>query len=300
MCFQGPNWSVATGYPTTNGKAMNIMIQPQVPARRMGVGLRFGCWLAALLLCESWGGCARVTPNHEPAPTDLQVAADSLQVAVREAQRMAAELRTELDEQRKELADAQVARAQLQGMLRETERRLTEARQIIELQREELTSAREERERVAQAVQPFSGQGRASSGTAPSRSKSLMAGRDITTPTPVDTQEHMSEGSPVQEEATPQPLPRNREAASDVLVAPAAALPGSPLPKGKPLGRTIVVQGGDTLWRLARRHKVELEAIRALNGLSGNLIVAGRTLRLPEQGLQQAAVPTPTLGTLIQ
>jgi LysM repeat protein len=279
---------------------MNIMIQPHVPAQRMGVGLRLGCWLAALLLCESWGGCAKVTPNHEPVPTDLQVAADSLKVAVREAQRTAAELRTELEEQRKELADAQVARAQLQGMLRETERRLTEARQIIELQREELTSAREERERVAQAVQPFNGQVGQSSATAPLRSKSLPSSRNVTTPTSVDAQGPMSEGSPVQEDPIPQPLSLNREAASDSPVSSAAALPVSPLPKGKPLGRTIVVQGGDTLWRLARRHKVELEVLRSLNGLSGNLIVVGRTLRLPESGLQHAAVQPSAIGTLVQ
>ena len=299
MCFRGPNWSVPMGYLTTNGKAMNIMIQPHGPARRMGVGLRLGCWLAALLLCESWGGCARVTPNQEPPLSDLQVAADSLKVAVREAQRTAAELRTELDEQRKELADAQVARAQLQGMLRETERRLTEARQIIELQREELSSAREERERVAQAIQPFNGHVRQSSATPPSRSKSLPSSPD-TAPTPVDTQELIDNRSRVQEETTSQPLPLNREAAPDSPVFQAAALPVSPQPKGNVLGRTIVVQGGDTLWRLARRHKVEMEALRSLNGLSGNLIVVGRKLRLPDPGPQHAAVqPAPT-GTLVQ
>lgn len=240
-----------------------------------------------------------MTPNQEPPLSDLQVAADSLKVAVREAQRTAAELRTELDEQRKELADAQVARAQLQGMLRETERRLTEARQIIELQREELSSAREERERVAQAIQPFNGHVRQSSATPPSRSKTLPSSPD-TAPTPVDTQELIDNRSRVQEETTSQPLPLNREAAPDSPVFQAATLPVSPQPKGNVLGRTIVVQGGDTLWRLARRHKVEMEALRSLNGLSGNLIVVGRKLRLPDPGPQHAAVqPAPT-GTLVQ
>ncbi|MBA3754491.1 MAG: LysM peptidoglycan-binding domain-containing protein, partial [Nitrospira sp.] len=46
--------------------------------------------------------------------------------------------------------------------------------------------------------------------------------------------------------------------------------------------RTIVVQNGETLWRLSRRHNVGLEALRLLNGLQNNLIVVGRTLRLPE------------------
>lgn len=301
MCFQAPNWSELMAYPTTNGKAMNIMIHLHVPARRKGVGLRLGYWLAALLVCESWGGCARVTPNHEPAPSELQVAADSLKVAVREAQRTAAELRTELEEQRRELADAQVARAQLQGMLRETERRLTEARQIIELQREELASARDERERLAQAVQPFNGHVRPSSAPAPSRSKSLPPGSDSTVPTSVDARELTGENSPVeQEQAIPQPVPLHREATRDSSMSRASAVRVSPLSKGKPVGRTIVVQGGDTLWRLARRHKVEVAVLRSLNGLSGDRIVAGRTLRLPDVEAQHAAVQPATLDMLVQ
>lgn len=300
MCFQAPNWSEPMEYPTTNGKAMNIMIQPHVPARRKGVGLRLGCWLAALLLCESWGGCAKVTPNHEPAPSDLQVAADTLKVAVREAQRTAAELRTELEEQRKELADAQVARAQLQGMLRETERRLTEARQIIELQREELTSARDERERLAQAVHPFTGHVKASSAPAPSRSKRSPAAQGAAIPGSVDTREMRDDNSLVEQEpAAPQPLPLHREA-TDSSTAQASAVRVAPLPKGNAVGRMIVVQGGDTLWRLARRHKVEVAVIRALNGLSGDRILAGRKLRLPESEAQHAAVQPAAVDVVVQ
>lgn len=268
--------------------------------RRMGAGFRLGCWLAALLVCESWVACARVTPNQEPALSDLQVAADSLKVAVRDAQRTAAELRMELDERRKELADAQVARAQLQGMLRETERRLTEARQIIELQREELTSAREERERVALALQPSQGQMRHSPTTAPSRGKSLPSASENLDAASVAKLEGTGEEAAFQEAPSPQPFPLNRENAADTSPSPAAVVPVAPLPKGHVAGRTIVVQGGDTLWRLARRHKVELEALRSLNGLSGNRIVAGRTLRLPESGPQQAAMQPAVLGTVGQ
>ncbi|MCW5799592.1 MAG: LysM peptidoglycan-binding domain-containing protein [Nitrospira sp.] len=277
------------------------MIQRHVPARRTGVGLRLGYWLAALLVTGAWGGCARVTPNHEPVPSDLQVAADSLKVAVREAQRTAAELRTELDEQRKELADAQVARAQLQGMLRETERRLTEARQIIELQREELTSARDERERLAQAVHPFNGHVKASSAPAPSRSKKVPAGQDAVVLGSVDMKE-VKEEHPLadQEPPAPQPLLLHREATQDSSRSQASAVRVAPLPKGTAVGTTIVVQGGDTLWRLARRHKVEVAVLRALNGLSGDRIVAGRKLRLPESEAQHAAVQPATLDTLVQ
>ena len=98
-----------------------------------------------------------MTPGPDGLPSDLQITADSLKTAVREAQRTASELRAELEEQRKDLADAHVARAQLQCMLQETERRLADARQVIELQREELASARSEREKVAQLDQPMTG-----------------------------------------------------------------------------------------------------------------------------------------------
>jgi len=136
-----------------------------------------------------WGGCARVTPSPESTPTDLQVAADSLKTAVREAQRTAAELRTELEEQRKELADAQVARAQLQGMLRETERRLADARQVIELQREELTSAHTERERVAQTVAPLHSRLQQPPNGVRLQRKRASSSPDGAVPAPRDTQE---------------------------------------------------------------------------------------------------------------
>lgn len=301
MCFRGPILSVPTGFPTTNGKVMNIMIQPIVPARRPVPGLRLGCWMVALLLCEFAGGCARVTPNQEPTPSDLQVTADSLKVAVREAQRTAAELRTELEEQRKELADAQVARAQLQGMLRETERRLTEARQIIELQREELASARTERERVAQAVQPLHSRLRQSSTLLPSRSKDIQPDTDTVATTSADTQEQVGEvAGTQQEETTPRALPPDNEVGLDSGITIAASVPVSSIPEGRMPVRKIVVQGGDTLWRLARRHKVELDALRSLNGLPGNLIVTGRTLRLPDPRLQQAVVQPAAIGVLVR
>jgi len=73
-----------------------------------------------------------------------------------------------------------------------------------------------------------------------------------------------------------------------------------PIPSAAEPVRTIVVQGGDTLWRLARRHKVSLEALKSLNGLPTNLIVVGRTLRLPEPRLQQAAMQPVSLKTLVR
>lgn len=276
------------------------MIQQAGPVWRTVVGLRFGCSIVATMSLLFWGGCARVTPSPESTPTDLQVAADSLKTAVREAQRTAAELRTELEEQRKELADAQVARAQLQGMLRETERRLADARQVIELQREELTSAHTERERVAQTVAPLHSRPQQSPIGVRLQRKRASSSQDGAVSAPTETQEQ-SAVKPIEngEEAAPQSSPADGEAApvSDV---PQASPIVMPIPSAAEPVRTIVVQGGDTLWRLARRHKVSLEALKSLNGLPTNLIVVGRTLRLPEPRLQQAAMQPVSLKTLVR
>ncbi|KXK03545.1 MAG: hypothetical protein UZ03_NOB001001563 [Nitrospira sp. OLB3] len=128
-----------------------LMRLPRSFAHR-SVSLRFGWCVASILLVPIWGGCARMETVPDAKPSDLQVTVDQLKIAVRDAQRTAADLRAELDGQRQQLAEVELERARLQGMLRETERRLTEARQIIELQREELASARTERERMAHAL----------------------------------------------------------------------------------------------------------------------------------------------------
>ena len=276
------------------------MIQQAGPVWRTVVGVRFGCSIVATLSLLFWGGCARVTPSPESTPTDLQVTADSLKTAVREAQRTASELRTELEEQRKELADAQVARAQLQGMLRETERRLADARQVIELQREELASARTERERVAQTMAPLYSRAQHPPVGVRLQRKRASSGQDEVVPAPAETQEQ-SAVKPLEDggEAVPQSTPADGEAApvSDV---PQASPIVMPTPSAAEPVRTIVVQGGDTLWRLAHRHKVSLEALKSLNGLPTNLIVAGRTLRLPEPRLQQAVMQPVSLKTLVR
>lgn len=300
MCFQDPILSGPTECPTTNGKAMNtMMIQQDSAVCRTIVGLRFGCWIMAALSLSFWGGCARVTPGPEPTPSDLQVTADSLKIAAREAQRTATELRTALEEQRKELADAQVARAQLQGMLRETERRLADARQVIELQREELASARIERERFAQTLRPLHSRLRQSSAVPPGQ-PTRASGQDSIVPASAGTQDQAVVSAPSHEEESvphPSPIAGGDEPVSDAPhgVPVAISMPAAMAPV-----RTIVVQGGETLWRLARRHKVDLEALRSLNGLSSNLIIAGRTLRLPEPRLQQAAIEPVSMNALVQ
>ncbi|WHZ21048.1 MAG: hypothetical protein OJF47_000160 [Nitrospira sp.] len=268
------------------------MIQRYTPVHRTAAGLRVGCWVVGVLSLSLWGGCARLEPIADPAPSDLQVTADSLRTAVREAQRTAADLRTELDEQRKELADVQVARAQLQGMLRETERRLTEARQVIELQREELATARIERERVAQAARPLHSGLRESATLVPYRGKKSPSGLDVVVPAAVGARERVEVPPlPADEDS----VPHSPVVPADVGPVSEESQPASVSPHEVPAVvpvRTIVVQEGETLWRLARRHKVAMEVLRVLNGLSDNRIVVGRTLRLPEPRPPQTVVPT--------
>lgn len=276
------------------------MIQQSGPVWRTVVGLRFGCSIVATLSLLFWGGCARVTPSPESTPTDLQVTADSLKTAVREAQRTAADLRMELEEQRRELAEAQVARAQLQGMLRETERRLADARQVIELQREELASAHTERERMAQTMAPLHSRAQQPPLGRRLQGKRALSGRDGMAPTPMDTPEQLMV-TPLEDAdtaATQAPLVDGEAApVSAVLQASPVVVPASSA--AEPV-RTIVVQGGDTLWRLARRHNVSLEALKALNGVPTNLIVVGRTLRLPEPRLKQTAAQPVSIKTLVR
>ncbi len=55
------------------------------------------------------------------------------------------------------------------------------------------------------------------------------------------------------------------------------------VPDPGPQGNTIAytVQTGDTLWRIARRYGTTVEAIKRVNGLIGDTILVGQTLRIP-------------------
>ncbi len=55
------------------------------------------------------------------------------------------------------------------------------------------------------------------------------------------------------------------------------------------VGSFITVQKGDTLSRLARRHRVTVSQLRAANGLKNDLIRIGQRLRLPSQTPQTTA-----------
>ena len=272
MYFRDPNWSERTAFPTTNGNNMSYDYQrseraishARVCRHLMVAGMSALVWLS---------GCAAFQSVDGPEGGDLQVTVDSLKSAVRDGQRVTTDLRMELADRRKELADAHVARAQLQGMLRETENRLAEARHIIELQREELVAARVDREHVEEAGRQLHSHVR--------RLEKLLAhakrqrnvlpsayvprhSTELTRPV------HISSGTPL--------------VAQPTMVTEPADLRGATSKESQPeleSQQIIVVREGETLWRLARRHRVDLEELRQFNGLQDDRIVAGWTLRVP-------------------
>ncbi|MBH0180621.1 MAG: hypothetical protein HP490_02825 [Nitrospira sp.] len=107
------------------------------------IGIVLGFFMGAVVACSP------LEPLDEPEFSDLQLTMDTVKTSLRDAQRIIAELRAEVDSRRLELADLQIARAQLEGRVREAERRLIEARHVIDLQREELAGSRSDRERAA-------------------------------------------------------------------------------------------------------------------------------------------------------
>lgn len=92
------------------------------------------------------------------------------------------------------------------------------------------------------------------------------------------------------------PKPTRVASAAPIVDTPDSAVRSSKRPASTPLttgalrGReSIVVQPGDTLYHLSRRHGVTVAALRQANGLTGNTIQPGQRLALPGGGADQYA-----------
>jgi LysM repeat protein len=226
-------------------------------------------------------GCGELEPVREPERVELELTTDTLKASVRDAQRMIAELRADLEAQRRELAEAQIARAQLEGQVREAERRIIEARQVIEFQREELATVRSKRAHAFQGSLPLQGRKKETqtslsrtrhSGPVRDRSKavSLPSGGGM----PVSAQHNQTSELP----ETPQ-----------MVVDPAALLPvpangtsSSALERREHSLERVSVKSGDTLWSIAQKYHVNVEHLRTFNQLTDNRILIGQALRLPD------------------
>lgn len=68
-----------------------------------------------------------------------------------------------------------------------------------------------------------------------------------------------------------------------VALPPNAPTPADPAPVASPElnGNVYNIQTGDSLWGISRKFNTTVEAIKELNGLSSDTIVAGRTLIIP-------------------
>lgn len=81
---------------------------------------------------------------------------------------------------------------------------------------------------------------------------------------------------------------RAEEPAGDAAAAPAASRPASPAAAD---GVTHVVAAGETLWGIARRYGVSVQAIEAASSLETATIRPGQTLRIPTAVPAAAAAP---------
>ena len=220
--------------------------------------------------------CGELEPIVEPEVVDLQLTLDTLRTQVRDAQRSLAEARLELESRRQELADAQVARAQLEGRVREAERRVTDARHIIDLQREELLVARAERERVFRSSSQLQNQ---------MRQMQRKAAKLGSPSSPEPTDAAVPTGASYQWSFAA-PIP----AVTPAINAIPSKRSGGAVSQ-TPANREIVVKAGDTLWSLARTHRIGLNRLRSINGLIDDQIEVGQVLLLSESHMPGSALP---------
>lgn len=234
------------------------------------------CTTSLLPLLLALAGCAALEPGvYDPALDDQKLSIHVLRSQSREAQRMVANLRTEMEASRQTLAASEVARAQLQGQLREVERRYEEARQIIDLQREELARLRDEREEVLRASRGLQNQMARLQRQVGALTKSYRT--------------HARGGAPAQVQqaagafATHAGGENSAEGPTADPLLDGGGFQGAMEANGDGPG-VVIVRWGDTLREIARRYKVNYPALRSLNGLDENpdLIFVGQELLLPE------------------
>lgn len=95
---------------------------------------------------------------------------------------------------------------------------------------------------------------------------------------------------------SPRPVPPAMQPSVPPSAHAAPPLQAAGLPGRQPDGATIEVQSGDTLYGLAKRHKVPLSELMRVNGLSGPALRPGQKLVLPasETRMKPGYKPRPT------
>jgi len=246
--------------------------------------VRVGVLCAVGFASALFVGCGEVGPMRGPEVVDLQLTTDTFKASLRDAQRTVAELRTDLEVRRRELAEAQVARAQLEGLVREAERRVIEARQVIELQREELAVARTERERLSRNRLQLQGQMKQLQKQLSKIGESSPA-PDGQEAAPLPSSGATRKGQKAMQVPAQRKPPSVFPETPQMVTAPAAVAnqePSSEVERQMAPTTYVSVKPGDTLWRIAQKYHVNVEYLRSFNQLTDNRIVIGQALRIPD------------------
>ena len=106
-------------------------------------------------------------------------------------------------------------------------------------------------------------------------------------PAPQIVREHIEMPKP-KLERKPEPAPVIA-AAPKPAPKPVAVAPPKPAPVKKDATKTITVQNGDALEKIARRHGVTVSALMQANDLSSTSLKIGQTLVIPEGGKKVTA-----------
>ena len=225
-------------------------------------------------------GCAGNASVRDYQVTQAAFKAESMQ-----AQRTIMDLRAEMQGIQRELGAARATQARLEGELREAQRRAQESHRAVEGQREELVRTREERDRLAAISRDLQGQlvelGRL-------RQQVSEAGRDQSRLQALElaierhTKELTELKSAMQKLLTRSKQgPAGRKMAVPIYkdVSDQPALSGE---SAVSASRMVIVERGDTLWELARKHRVRLSELMVVNHLTSDLIRPGQELILPE------------------
>ncbi len=250
--------------------------------------VRGGVLCAIGFAAALFAGCGELEPMRESEVVDLELTTDTLKASVRDAQRIVAELRNDLEARRRELAEAQVARAQLEGRVREAERRVVEARQVIELQREELAAARTERAHASRSNLQLQSQMKQLQKQLSRAGKSSPA-YNRQEVAPLASSSEINRGQNAMQILAQRNQPSGLPETPQMVGIPPAVMPTPAhrkpwLAGDQPMPSTtyVTVKSGDTLWSISQKYRVQLEQLRSLNQLTDNRIVIGQALWLPE------------------
>jgi len=237
--------------------------------------------LHAALWCGLWivAGCGG------PSVRDFEVTQAALKAESLQAQRTIMDLRAEMQGVQRELGAARAAQARVDGELREAQRRAQEAQRAVEATREELVRTREERDRLAAMSRELQGQlvelGRlrqqvGEAGHDQSRLQSLEEAIERHTKELAELKSAMQKLS-TRSKTKPASARMAMPVYKDVSDRPALSSESAAA-----ASRTVIVERGDTLWDLARTHRVRLADLIAVNNLTSDLIRPGQELILPE------------------